>query len=93
MAMFYTNEQYISGKGVFFIVEDEEGEPRHFLLDISVLEKLSGKTKIQFPESAGLSFLYHYRNHIHRMCMVAFKETPNWSNERPYPLNLSHMSK
>ena len=21
------------------------------------------------------------------------KETPTWSNERPYPLNLSHMSK
>ena len=91
--MFYTNEQYILGKGVFFIVEDEEGKSRHFLLDIAVLEKLSGKQKIQSPETSGPSFLYHYRNQIHRMCMVAFQETPDWSNERPYPLNLSHLSK
>ena len=93
MAMFYTDEQYISGKGVFFIVQDEEGEPRHFLLDIAVLEKLSGKKKIQFPETTSFGLLYHYRNQIHTMCMVAFQETPAWSNERPYPLNLSHMSK
>ena len=91
--MFYTNEQYILGKGVFFIVEDEEGEPRHFLLDLAVLEKLSGEKKIQFPETTSFGLLYHYRNQIHTMCMVAFQETPNWSNERPYPLNLSHMSK
>jgi hypothetical protein len=91
--MFYTDEQYIQGKGVFFIVEDVRGEPRHFLLDITVLEKLSGKSNIQFPETSGVSFLHHYRNQIHRMCMVAFQETPAWSNERPYPLTLSHMSK
>jgi hypothetical protein len=91
--MFYTDEQYIPGKGVFFIVEDDGGKPRHFLLDIAVLEKLSGKQNIQSPETSGLSFLYHYRNQIHRMCSVAFKETPAWSNERPYPLTLSHMSK
>ena len=93
MAMFYTDEQYIPGKGVFFIVEDDEGKPRHFLLGISVLEKLSGKKIIQSPGTSVLSFLYHYRNQVHRMCMAAFQETPSWTNERPYPLNLSHLSK
>lgn len=91
--MFYTDEKYIPDKGVFFIVEDEEGEPRHFLLEIAVLEKLSGKKNLKFPATAGPSLLYHYRNQIYRMCVVAFKETPKWSNERPYTLNLSHMSK
>ena len=56
--MFYTDEKYIIDKGVFFIFEDEEGEPRHFLLDIAVLEKLSGKKKIQVPETTSFGLLF-----------------------------------
>jgi len=91
--MFYSHEKYIPGEGIFFIVEDTEGMPRHFLLEIAVLERLSGKKKILFPEKTGLYFLYHYRNQIYRMCTIAFKETPIWNNSRPYPLRISHLGK
>lgn len=89
---FYKDEKYLEGKGVTFVFEDGD-ESRHFLLDIAVLEKLANMKKIRSPASNSLVLLYHYRTEIYRLCMNSFRDSPAWSNERPYPINLSDLGR
>lgn len=87
----FQDPRFLIGEGVVFSMESDLGDPRTFMLPLEILEKISGMKVIR--QSTALTLLHHHRSVIERMCVIAFKETPNWSNNRPYPLSISKIRK
>jgi len=87
----FQDEQFIEEHGIVFSMESTTGELREFLIQIEVLERLSG-IKVRHKSTA-LALLHHHRNQIGRMCLIAFKETSSWRGDRPFPLTIAYLSR